>query len=254
VKKQYLKIETDNKTLLDAYLLLPQSFDSAKQHPLLIFQYSGPGSQNVTNKWGGSNFIWHQYLATQGYIVAVVDTRGTGYRGEEFKKMTYKQLGKYEVIDQIKAAQYLGSLPFVSKERIGIWGWSYGGYMSSLAMMKGADVFKVGIAVAPVTTWRFYDTVYTERYLQRPEDNPIGYDDNSPLSHVEKLKGKFLLVHGMGDDNVHFQNSVALQDALIKAGKQFSSFYYPDKAHGISGKDTRNHLYQMMTEFIKDNL
>jgi dipeptidyl-peptidase-4 len=254
VKKQYLQIETDNKTLLDAYLLLPQAFDSAKQHPLLIFQYSGPGSQNVTNKWGGSNFIWHQYLVTQGYIVAVVDTRGTGFRGEDFKKMTYKQLGKYEVIDNIKAAQYLGSLPFINKERIGIWGWSYGGYMSSLAMLKGADVFKMGIAVAPVTTWRFYDTVYTERYLQRPEDNPIGYDDNSPLSHVEKLKGKFLLVHGTGDDNVHFQNSVALQDALIKAGKQFNSFYYPDKAHGIKGQETRNHLYQMMTEFIKNNL
>lgn len=252
--KQFFTFETVDKTKLDGYLLQPAEFDSARQYPVLIFQYSGPGSQNVTNNYGGGHYIWHQMLVQQGYIVAVIDTRGTGGRGEEFKKQTYKELGKLEVEDHIAGGKFLGSLPFVDKDRIGIWGWSYGGYMSSLAMFKGADVFKAGIAVAPVTTWRFYDTVYTERYLQRPQDNPSGYDNNSPLSHVEKLKGDFLLIHGTGDDNVHFQNSVAMQEALINAGKDFRSFYYPDKAHGIRGSETRDHLYMMMTNFVKEKL
>lgn len=253
-QKQYFTFETVNKTKLDGYLLQPADFDSTRQYPVLIYQYSGPGSQNVTNNYAGGHYIWHQLLVQEGYIVAVIDTRGTGGRGEEFKKLTYKELGKLEVEDHIAGGKFLGSLPFVDKDRIGIWGWSYGGYMSSLAMFKGAEVFKTGIAVAPVTTWRFYDTVYTERYLQRPQDNPSGYDNNSPLSHVEKLKGNFLLIHGTGDDNVHFQNSVAMQEALIDAGKDFRSFYYPDKAHGIRGDKTRDHVYMMMTNFIKEKL
>ncbi len=253
-EKQYFTFETVDRTKLDGYLLQPAEFDSTRQYPVLIFQYSGPGSQNVTHNYGGGHYIWHQMLVQQDYIVAVIDTRGTGGRGEEFKKLTYKELGKLEVEDHIAGGKFLGSLPFVDKDRIGIWGWSYGGYMSSLAMFKGADVFKTGIAVAPVTTWRFYDTVYTERYLQRPQDNPSGYDNNSPLSHVEKLKGDFLLIHGTGDDNVHFQNSVAMQEALINAGKDFRSFYYPDKAHSIRGGKTRDHLYMMMTNFIKETL
>lgn len=253
-KKHFFNVEAEDKSLLDGYMLVPSNLDSTKKHPVLIFQYSGPGSQNVTNNWGGSNYIWHQYLVQQGIIVAVVDTRGTGARGEAFKKMTYKELGKLEVADHIAAAKHLGQMSFIDAERIGIWGWSYGGYMSTLAMLKGADYFKAGIAVAPVTTWRFYDTIYTERYLQRPEDNPSGYDENSPLSHAEKLKGNFLLIHGTGDDNVHFQNAVALQEALINAGKQFDSFYYPDKAHGIGGMKARTHLYQMMTDFLKNKL
>jgi dipeptidyl-peptidase-4 len=197
---------------------------------------------------------FHQMLTQKGYIVAVVDTRGTGSRGEAFKKITYKQLGKYEVEDLVAAANYFGGLDYVDEQRIGIWGWSYGGYMTSLAMTKGGGAFKVGIAVAPVTNWRFYDTVYTERYLQTPQLNPKGYDDNSPLFFAEDLRGKFLLIHGTGDDNVHFQNSVAFEDALISAGKQFETFYYPDKHHGIQGGKTRQHLYTMMTDFILNNL
>lgn len=254
VEKRFFTFDGADKSILNGYMLLPADLDSAAQYPVLLYQYSGPGSQNVINRWSGGHYIWHQYLVQQGYIVVVTDTRGTGGRGEAFKKMTYKELGKLETEDHIAAAQFLGTIPFVDKDRIGIWGWSYGGYMSSLVMLKGADYFKAGIAVAPVTTWRFYDTIYTERYLQRPQDNPTGYDENSPLNHVEKLKGNYLLIHGTGDDNVHFQNSVAMQEALINAGKQFESFYYPDKAHGISGSKTRIHLYQMMTDFILEKL
>ena len=252
--KEFFTFETPEGVSLDGYFLKPKDFAEAKTYPVLIYQYSGPGSQSVSNGWGGAHFAWHQLLVQQGYIIAVIDNRGTGGRGEDFKKMTYKQLGKMESEDHISAAKFLGTLPFVDAERIGIWGWSYGGYISSLALFKGADVFKTAIAVAPVTTWRFYDTIYTERYLQRPQDNPTGYDDNSPINHVNKLKGNFLLIHGTGDDNVHFQNSVALQNELIKANKQFSSFYYPDLAHGLVGPNSRNHLYQMMTDFILENL
>jgi dipeptidyl-peptidase-4 len=190
----------------------------------------------------------------KGYIVAVIDSRGTGGRGEQFKKLTYKQLGKYELEDHIAGAKFLSTLEYVDDSRIGIWGWSYGGYMSSLAMTKGAGTFKMGIAVAPVTNWRFYDTIYTERYLQTPQLNASGYDDNSPSTHANKLQGNFLLIHGTGDDNVHFQNSVVLQDALINAGKQFTSFYYPDKHHGIQGAQTKYHLYTMMLNYVQENL
>jgi dipeptidyl-peptidase 4 len=249
--KEFFTMRTPEGVELNGFFLKPTDFDTRRKYPVLVFQYSGPGSQQVANSFGGGHFIWHQYLAQQGYVVAVIDPRGTGYRGESFKKMTYKELGKLETEDMISAGRWLGEQPWVDKTRIGIWGWSYGGYMSSLVLMKGADVFKAAIAVAPVTTWRYYDTIYTERYLQRPQDNPSGYDDNSPNTHVDKLKGRLLLIHGTGDDNVHFQNAVALQNQLIKGGKQFSSFYYPDLAHGLG---YRGHLYQMMTEFILDNL
>lgn len=252
--KKFFQFETVDQNMLNGFFLYPNDFDSTRRYPVLLYQYSGPGSQNVKNQWSGSHYIWHQMLTQQGYIVAVVDTRGTGGRGATFKKMTYKQLGKLEAEDHIEAAKFFGTLPFVDKSRIGIWGWSYGGYMSSLVMMKGADYFKAGIAVAPVTTWRFYDTVYTERYLRKPQDNAEGYDDNSPNSHVEKLKGSYLLIHGTGDDNVHFQNAVTLQKKLVDAGKDFESFYYPDKAHGLGGVGTRIHLYKMMTQFVLDNL
>ncbi|MEP1035301.1 S9 family peptidase [Ekhidna sp.] len=251
-EKEFFQVTNDNGDQLNGFFLKPEDFDENQEYPLLIFQYSGPGSQNVSNSWGGGHFVWHQYLAQNGYIVAVIDTRGTGYRGEAFKKVTYKQLGKYETEDLISAANTLGSYPYIDKNRMGIWGWSYGGYMSSLCILKGNDVFKTAIAIAPVTTWRYYDTIYTERYLQRPQDNPGGYDDNSPNTHADKLKGNFLLVHGTGDDNVHFQNSVALQEELLNAGKQFDSFYYPDKTHGLGGR--RGHLYQMMTKFIMEKL
>ena len=254
-KKDYFSFKTSGEAELEGYLLKPDDFKESKQYPVLIYQYSGPGSQNVTNGWAGSHFYWHQMLAQLGYIVAVIDSRGTGSRGVAFQKITYKQLGKYETEDYIEAAKYLGSLPFIDTERIGIWGWSYGGYISSLVLLKGASYFKTAIAVSPVTTWRYYDTIYTERYLQKPQDNPAGYDENSPITHAAKLEGNFFLIHGTGDDNVHFQNSVNLQDALISAGKQFHSFYYPDRAHSIRrGENTRTHLYRMMTDYLLDNL
>lgn len=252
--KEFFTFKTVDQTTLHGYMIKPPSFDANKEYPVLIYQYSGPGSQNVMNSWNGSNYYWHQMLAQEGYIVAVIDTRGTGGRGAAFKKMTYKQLGKYESQDHIAGAKYLGELPYVDASRIGIWGWSYGGYMSSLAMFVGEGLFKAAIAVAPVTNWRYYDTIYTERYMDTPQNNPSGYDDNSPTSHVEKLQGNYLLIHGTGDDNVHFQNAVALQDALILAGKQFDSFYYPDRAHGIYRNNARMHLYTMMTNWLKENL
>ncbi len=252
VQKEFFVLTNSEGIQLNGFFLKPADFDEGKKYPLLIYQYSGPGSQNVANRWAGGHYAWHQYLAQNGYVVAVVDTRGTGARGEAFKKVTYKQLGKYETQDLIFAAKELSTYPGIDIDRIGIWGWSYGGYMSSLCILKGNDIFKTAIAVAPVTTWRYYDTIYTERYLQRPQDNPGGYDDNSPNTHADNLKGNFLLVHGTGDDNVHFQNSVALQNELIEAGKQFNSYYYPDKAHSL--RNRRGHLYQMMTDFIMKKL
>lgn len=254
VPKEFFTFSTSRGNSLNGFFLKPADFDASKKYPVLLFQYSGPGSQSVTNSWGGGHYYWHQQLVQQGYIVAVVDPRGTGGRGAAFKKMTYGQLGRYETEDHIEVAKFFGTLPFLDKSRIGIWGWSYGGYMSSLVLFKGAEYFKTAIAVAPVTTWRFYDTIYTERYLGRPQDNRDGYDDNSPLSHVNKLKGNFLLIHGTGDDNVHFQNSVTLEGALINAGKQFETFYYPDKTHAIAGGATRYHLYNLMTGYLLENL
>ncbi|MEX2234973.1 MAG: S9 family peptidase [Cyclobacteriaceae bacterium] len=254
IPKEFFTFKTVDGTSLNGYFLKPQNFDPSKQYPVMVFQYSGPGSQEADNSWAGKHFYFHQVLSQRGYIVAVIDPRGTGGRGEAFKKVTYKQLGKYELEDHLAGARYLMSLDHVDGNRLGIWGWSYGGYMSSLALTKGAGVFKLGIAVSPVTNWRFYDTIYTERYLQTPQLNPDGYDLNSPSTYAEKLEGKFLLVHGTGDDNVHFQNSMVLEDALINAGKQFESFYYPDKHHGIQGAETQHHLYTMMLNFIEKNL
>jgi dipeptidyl-peptidase-4 len=244
----------DGTTMLDGFFLKPRNFDASKKYPVLVYQYSGPGSQQVTDSWGGGHFIFHQILVQKGYIVAIIDPRGTGARGEHFKKLTYKQLGKYELEDHLAGAKYLASLPFIDPSRIGIWGWSFGGYMSSLAMTKGAGVFKMGIAVAPVTNWRFYDNIYTERFQQTPQLNASGYDDNSPSTYAKNLQGNFLLIHGTGDDNVHFQNSVVLQEALINAGKKFRSFYYPDKHHGIQGGPTRLHLYSMMVDYVVESL
>jgi dipeptidyl-peptidase-4 len=216
--------------------------------------YGGPGHNEVTNQWDGNDFMFHQLLASKGYIVVSVDPRGTQYRGAAFKKATYLQLGKLEVEDFIGTAKYFQSLPYVDANRIGIMGWSYGGFMSSLAVTKGADVFRMGIAVAPVTNWRYYDNIYTERFMRTPQENPAGYDTNSPINHVDKLKGKFLLVHGMADDNVHFQNSIDMISALVKANKQFDFFAYPNKNHGIYGGNTRNHLFSMMYDYILKNL
>ena len=253
-QKEFFQFETVDGTMLNGYLMKPVNFDKNKKYPVIMYVYGGPGSQTVTNEWGGSRDFWHQHLTAEGFIVASIDNRGTGARGRDFKHITYANLGEIETKDQIAGAKYLGALPFVDSERIGIWGWSYGGYMSSLALMIGNDVFKTAISVAPVTTWRYYDTIYTERYLQTPQQNAAGYDNNSPITHVNKLKGNLLLIHGTGDDNVHFQNTVDLVDALITADKQFETFFYPNRNHGIYGGNTTWHLYNMMTDFLKRKL
>ncbi|MCH4553576.1 S9 family peptidase [Aestuariibaculum lutulentum] len=239
---------------LNMWMIKPANFNANKEYPVLMFQYSGPGSQQVANTWNSYNDYWYQHLAQEGYIVACVDGRGTGFKGAAFKKVTYEQLGKYEVEDQIAAAKQLATLPYVDESRIGIWGWSYGGFMSSNCLFKGSDVFKMAIAVAPVTSWRFYDSVYTERYNGLPQDNASGYDDNSPINHVNKLQGDFLLVHGTADDNVHVQNTMRLVESLVQADKQFDWAIYPDKNHGIYGGKTRLHLFKKMTNFLNENL
>ncbi len=250
----FFNFTTSEGVKLNGWMIKPSNFDDSKEYPVFMYLYGGPGSQTVTDSWKGSNYWWFQMLAQQGYIVVSIDNRGTGARGEEFKKMTYMKLGHFETIDQIEAAKYLGGLSYIDENRIGIFGWSYGGYMSSLCLFKGHEVFKMAIAVAPVTNWKWYDTVYTERYMRTYVENPEGYDDNSPIHFADSLKGKYLLIHGMGDDNVHFQNSVELTNALIKANKQFDYYAYPNRNHGIYGGNTRLHLYTKMTDFIKENL
>lgn len=239
---------------LNMWTIKPSDFDESKEYPLLMFQYSGPGSQSVSNSYFNSNEYWYQLLADQGYIIACVDGRGTGFKGADFKKVTQNELGKYELEDQIAAAQKLGKRNYIDADRIGIWGWSFGGFMASNAILKGNDTFAMAIAVAPVTSWRFYDTIYTERFMTTPQENASGYDENSPINHVEKLKGDFLIVHGGGDDNVHLQNTMRMVEALIQANKQFDWAIYPDKNHGIYGGNTRLHLYTKMTNFIKEHL
>ncbi len=252
-KKEFSSINVNGNNL-NMWMIKPANFDESKAYPLFMTQYSGPGSQSVSNSWNSTNDYWYQMLAQEGYIVVCIDGRGTGFKGAAFKKTTQNDLGKYEVEDQIQAARQLGELPYIDAERIGIWGWSYGGFMSSNCLFKGNDVFKMAIAVAPVTSWRFYDTIYTERYLGTPQNNPEGYDENSPINHVDKLKGDFLLVHGTADDNVHAQNTMRLVEALIQADKQFEWAMYPDKNHSIYGGNTRLHLYKKMTSFINETL
>ena len=252
--KEFFVLKTAKGNELNAWILKPKDFDPSKKYPVFMYQYSGPGSQQVNNDWNNSDDYWFASLTQQGYIVACVDGRGTGFKGANFKKVTQKELGKYEVQDQIDAAKVIGAYPYVDAARIGIFGWSYGGFMASNCIFQGNDVFKMAIAVAPVTNWRFYDSVYTERYMQTPQENASGYDQNSPINHVSKLKGKFLLIHGSGDDNVHVQNSMQMMEALIQANKQFDSQIYPDKNHGIYGGATRIQLYNKMTNFIKENL
>ena len=240
---------------LNMWMIKPVDFDAQKEYPLLMFQYSGPGSQQVANRWNGTNDYWHQLLTQEGMIIICVDGRGTGLKGRDFKKVTQKELGKYEVEDQIAAAKKLAERSYIDKNNIGIWGWSYGGFMSTNCLLKGNDIFTTAIAVAPVTSWRFYDTVYTERYMQTPQENASGYDDNSPINYADKLEGNYLLVHGTGDDNVHAQNSMRMINALVAANKPFDIAMYPDRAHGIrKGKNTRLHLYKKMTAFIQTNL
>lgn len=250
----FFVMTTADGTDLNGWMIKPPHFDSTEVYPVLFYVYGGPGVQTVRNRWGGHNYLWFRKLAQMGYIVVSVDNRGTPGRGEEFKKATYLQLGKYETKDMIETAQYIGNMSFVDNKRIGIFGWSYGGYLSLLCMTKGADYFKTGMAVAPVTNWRFYDTIYTERFMGLPKDNADGYDDNSPINHVDKLKGNLLIVHGSADDNVHYQNAMEIFDALVKANKPFDMHIYTNKNHGIFGGNARLHLYRKMTDYLLENL
>lgn len=247
---EFFSFKNTSGTSLNGWMIKPANFDKSKKYPVFMTQYSGPGSQKVTDSWQGNFYWWYQLIAQKGYIVACVDPRGTGGRGEEFKKMTYMQLGHYETLDQIDAAKYLGNLDYTDASRIGIFGWSYGGYMSSLCILKGNDVFKSAIAVAPVTSWKWYDTVYTERYMRKLSENESGYNDNSPIYFADQLKGNYLLVHGLADDNVHFQNTAEMTNALIKANKQFDTYLYPNRNHAIIGNNARLHLWDKMNEFI----
>ena len=251
---EFFQFTTSENVELNGWMIKPPNFSPDKQYPVFMTLYGGPGSQQVKDSWRGMNYWWYQMLAQQGFIVTCVDNRGTGARGEEFKKMTYLQLGKYETIDQIEAAKYLGNLPYTDKSRIGIFGWSYGGFMSSLCLFKGNDVFKAAIAVAPVTSWRWYDTIYTERFMRTEKENPDGYKDNSPVYFADQLKGHYLLVHGGSDDNVHWQQSAEMMNALIAANKQYDTYYYPNRNHGIYGGTTRQHLYNKMTNFLNEKL
>ena len=253
-QKEFFQIKDINGNDLNAWMIKPPDFKKNKEYPLLMYVYGGPGINTVNDDWEWMNYFWWQMLAQKGYIVVSVDARGTGFRGKDFKHSTYLQLGKFETEDQIEAAKKLGSYKYIDKNRIGIFGWSYGGYMSSLCITKGADVFSTAIAVAPVTNWRYYDNIYTERFMRTPQENGDNYDVNSPINHVDKLKGNYLLIHGTADDNVHFQNALEMVNALVNANKQFDFFAYPDRNHGIYGGYTRWHLYDMMTNYLIDNL
>ncbi|MFA7615106.1 MAG: S9 family peptidase [Weeksellaceae bacterium] len=242
---------------LNAWIIKPKDFNPNKKYPVLMYQYSGPGSQQVLNTWHSMNDQWYFMLAQKGYLVFCIDGRGTGGKGVAFKKQTYLDLGKMEVEDQIQAAREIGKLPYVDASRIGIWGWSYGGFMASNCIFRGGDVLKMAISVAPVTNWRYYDSVYTERFMRTPQENAKGYDSNSPITYANQFndkRNKFLLIHGTADDNVHFQNSMDLSEALIQANKQFDMMVYPDKNHGIYGGATRLQLYTLMTNYILENL
>lgn len=251
---EFFSFTTSDGVELNAEIIKPINFDESQKYPVLIYAYGGPGSQLVEYSWGGSDYLWHQLLNQKGYIIFMLDNRGTGGRGKKFQTTVYKNLGYWEVNDMVEGAKYLASLPFVDEDRIGIWGWSYGGYLSSLSLMKAADYFKTAIAVAPVTHWKFYDTIYSERFMQTPALNPEGYENSAPINFADKLKGNLLLVHGTGDDNVHFQNSVELMNKLIEENKQFRTMFYPGRDHSISTMNSLIHLYKLMTEYILENL
>ena len=253
-KKEFTTFKNEVGNDLNAFIYKPKDFDPNKKYPVLMHQYSGPGSQQVADRWFGSDDYFHMMLTQKGYIVVSVDGRGTGYKGAEFKKVTQKELGKYEVADQVFVAKHLAKQTYIDANRIGIWGWSFGGFMSSNCLFQAPDVFKTAVAVAPVTSWRFYDSVYTERFMTTPQENPTGYDENSPITHAKKLKGNFLLIHGTADDNVHVQNSMLLINELVNQNKNFDWLIYPDKNHGIYGGKTREQLYNKITNYILEKL
>lgn len=251
-KREFISVPAnDGITKLNGWVLKPNNFDASKKYPVVMVQYSGPNSQQVLDRYVTS---WYYALANEGFVVASVDGRGTGARGEEFRKQTYMNLGVMESDDQAAAARYLGTLPYIDGNRIGIWGWSYGGYNVLMSMSRGNGIFKAGVAIAPVTDWRFYDTVYTERFMRTPQQNASGYTAGSAIALASQLQGKLLLVHGTTDDNVHFQNTIEYSRALIAAGKHFDMFYFPDKNHFISGGNSQLYLYEKVIDFYKRNL
>ncbi|MEI8137757.1 MAG: S9 family peptidase, partial [Bacteroidota bacterium] len=252
--KKFFQYKTSEGVELNGWMMKPQNFDSTKKYPVYMYAYGGPGANEVNNAWDGTDYFWHNFLNQEGYMVVCVDNRGTLGRGRQFKHSTYLQLGKLETLDQIETAKYIGDLPFVDKTRISFQGWSFGGYMASLLISKGGDVFKTAVAVAPVTNWKYYDNIYTERFLGKPQDNKSGYEDNSPTNFVKDIKGKFLLIHGSADDNVHLQNSMELANAMVSKNIPFDFMIYPNKSHGISGGLTRLHIYSKIFKFVKENL
>jgi dipeptidyl-peptidase-4 len=253
-QKKFWKLNHSEGFELNAWIMKPVNFDSTKKYPVYMYAYGGPGSNEVNNAWDGFDYFWHNLLTQEGYIVVCVDNRGTLGRGRQFKHATYLQLGKLETRDQLEAARYLSSLPYVDKSRIGFQGWSFGGYMASLMITKGADLIKTAVAVAPVTNWKYYDNIYTERFMRKPEDNKAGYEENSPVNFTKNIKGNYLLIHGSADDNVHLQNSMEMAAALVKNNIPFDFMIYPNKNHGISGGSTRLHIYSKILKFVKENL
>jgi len=251
---EFLKVKGADGTELNASMIKPPDFDASKKYPVLVNLYAGPHAQSVRNAWSGSNFLWHQMMAQKGYIIFVVDNRSASARGHVSEVIIHRKFGETELADQLAGVAYLKSLAYVDGSRIGIWGWSYGGYMTCYAMLNGGDAYKVGFAGAPVTDWRQYDTIYTERYMGLPKDNPEGYKQSSPVTHAAKLKGKLLIAHGTGDDNVHYANTVQLMEEFIKAGKYPEVFFYPGRGHGISDPTARLHLFRKVTQFFLDNL
>ncbi|MBX6332642.1 MAG: S9 family peptidase, partial [Gemmatimonadaceae bacterium] len=251
---QFFQIPMPDGVALNAYRIVPADFDSTRRYPVLMYVYGGPGSQTVTDDYGGDRYLWHQLLAQHGVVVVSVDGRGTGARGAAFKHAVYMKLGQRESDDQISAARWLARQSWVDASRIGIWGWSYGGYMAALTAFRGGPLFRAAISVAPVTDWRLYDDIYTERYMRRPIDNPDGYTRGAAQHYVDGLTARYLLIHGTGDDNVHPQNSIQLAARLEEAGKLFDMVLYPNRTHAIAGGNTRTHLFDTLTRFIDESL
>jgi dipeptidyl-peptidase-4 len=255
--KELFTLTTGEGITLNGWMVKPKNFNPANRYPVIMYQYGGPGSQQVRNAWNigmnGQGAILEQYLAQQGYILVCVDGRGTGGRGADFEKCTYLRLGELEARDQVETALWLAQQPYVDKGRIAIWGWSYGGWNTLMSMSEGRPVFRCGIAIAPPTSWRFYDTVYSERFMRTPKENASGYDDVCPLARASKLSGALLLVHGLADDNVHFENTAEYVKALVDADKDFRQLVYPGKNHSITGGNTRNHLFRQCINFFNDN-
>lgn len=255
VDKKFFQIKISDSIVLNASIMQPARMDSTRKYPVLFDNYGGPGSQTVQNSYDGYVGSWHQMLVQKGYVIVSIDNRGTGGRGRDFKKCTQLQLGKYETEDQIAAARYFRAQPWVDAGRIGIWGWSFGGYLSTSCILKGNDVFKMAMAVAPVTNWKWYDSAYTERYMHTMKDNAAGYDENSPVNFASLLRGdNYLICHGTADDNVHWQQTTEMINALVKAGKQFDTYYYPNRNHGIYGDNATRHLFTKLTDFVLEKL